>query len=151
MGNVYMNKLVNSFIIRALIGALMGIAICIMLYAFGVYDDIILDNKPYVLMQFIGSAINGIICMGSTIVYDIDKWGLSKVTLIHYVITLVSFFSFNFLLSWFSEFNIFIILLVFTIAYFIIWLINYLLYKREIRRMNKELENIKQKAGESNE
>ena len=102
-------------------------------------------------MQFIGSALNGIICMGSTIVYDIDNLGLSKVTLLHYVITLVSFLSFNFLLGWFSEFNIILILAVFTVAYFIIWLVNYLIYKREIRRMNKDLEDIKQKAGESDE
>ena len=68
-----MKRYVNSFIFRALIGALMGIAICLMLYGFGMYDEIIIDNKPYVLMQFVGSALNGIICMGSTIVYDIDK------------------------------------------------------------------------------
>lgn len=146
-----MKRYVNSFIFRALIGALMGIAICLMLYGFGSYDEIIIDNKPYVLMQFIGSALNGIICMGSTIVYDIDNLGLSKVTLLHYVITLVSFFSFNFLLGWFSEFNIILILAVFTVVYFIIWLVIYLIYKREIRRMNIELEDIKQKAGESDE
>ena len=146
-----MKRYVNSFIFRALIGALMGMAICLILYGFGMYDEIIIDNKPYVLMQFIGSALNGIICMGSTIVYDIDNLGLSKVTLLHYVITLVSFLSFNFLLGWFSEFNIILILAVFTVAYFIIWLANYLIYKREIRRMNKDLEDIKQKAGESDE
>lgn len=146
-----MKRYVNSFIFRALIGALMGIAICLILYGFGSYDEIIIDDKPFVIMQFVGSALNGIICMGSTIVYDIDNLGLSKVTLLHYVITLVSFFSFNFLLGWFNEFNIILILAVFTVAYFIIWLVNYLIYKRKIRRMNKDLEDIKQKAGESDE
>lgn len=146
-----MKRYVNSFIFRALIGALMGIAICLILYGFGLYDEIIIDDKPFVIMQFVGSALNGIICMGSTIVYDIDNLGLSKVTLLHYVITLVSFLCFNFLLGWFSEFNIILILVVFTVAYFIIWLVNYLIYKREIRRMNKDLEYIKQKAGESDE
>lgn len=146
-----MKRYVNSFIFRALIGALMGIAICLILYGFGLYDEIIIDNKPFVIMQFVGSALNGIICMGSTIAYDVDSLGLSKSTLIHYVITLVSFFSFNFLLGWFSEFSIILILAVFTVAYFIIWLVNYLIYKREIRRMNKDLEYIKQKAGESDE
>lgn len=146
-----MKRYVNSFIFRALIGALMGIAICLILYGFGLYDEIIIDDKPFVIMQFVGSALNGIICMGSTIVYDIDNLGLSKVTLLHYVITLVSFLCFNFLLGWFSEFNIILILAVFTVAYFIIWLVNYLIYKREIRRMNIELEDIKKKAGESDE
>lgn len=146
-----MKRYVNSFIFRALIGALMGIAICLILYGFGLYDEIIIDNKPFVIMQFVGSALNGIICMGSTIVYDIDNLGLSKVTLLHYVITLVSFLCFNFLLGWFNEFNIILILAVFTVAYFIIWLVNYLIYKREIRRMNIELEDIKKKAGESDE
>lgn len=146
-----MKRYVNSFIFRALIGALMGIAICLILYGFGLYDEIIIDDKPFVIMQFVGSALNGIICMGSTIVYDIDNLGLSKVTLLHYVITLVSLLCFNFLLGWFSEFNIILILVVFTVAYFIIWLVNYLIYKREIRRMNIELEDIKQKAGESDE
>ncbi|MCR4610965.1 MAG: DUF3021 domain-containing protein [Lachnospiraceae bacterium] len=146
-----MKRYVNSFIFRALIGALMGIAICLILYGFGLYDEIIIDDKAFVIMQFVGSALNGIICMGSTIVYAIDNLGLSKVTLLHYVITLVSFLCFNFLLGWFSEFNIILILAVFTVAYFIIWLVNYLIYKREIRRMNIELEDIKQKAGGSDE
>jgi len=146
-----MKRYVNSFIFRALIGALMGIAICLILYGFGLYDEIIIDDKPFVIMQFVGSALNGIVCMGSTIVYDIDNLGLSKVTLLHYVITLVSFLCFNFLLGWFSEFNIILILIVFTVMYFIIWLVNYLIYKREIRRMNIELEDIKKKAGESDE
>ncbi len=146
-----MKRYVNSFIFRALIGALMGIAICLILYGFGLYDEVIVDNKAFVIIQFVGSATNGIICMGSTIAYDVDSLGLSKSTLIHYVITLVSFFSFNFLLGWFSEFNIILILAIFTVLYFIIWLINYLVYKREIRRMNQELNDIKQKAGEADE
>ena len=51
-----MENLKVSLVIRALIGALIGICICLMLYAFGEYDHIIMD-KPAFIAQFIGSGV----------------------------------------------------------------------------------------------
>lgn len=43
----------KDFLIRALLGAIIGLAICITLYAFGMFDEIIVDNKGFMIGQFI--------------------------------------------------------------------------------------------------
>ncbi|MCR5738512.1 MAG: hypothetical protein K6G43_01680 [Lachnospiraceae bacterium] len=58
------NNLKTGLTIKILIGCLVGGFICVMLYAFGAYDDIIMD-KPAVIVQILGSMIFGAICMGT--------------------------------------------------------------------------------------
>lgn len=142
----------KDFLIRALIGTIIGLAICITLYAFGIFDNIVLDNKGLMISQFVGSAILGFVSMGGTIVYDVEKWGLTKVTALHYAMTLAVFVLDCLILSWFPLGVLPIVLVIFTIAYFIIWLINYLIYKRNIRDINSDLDELrKREEGESHE
>lgn len=140
-----MRKLFNRFLIKALLGALMGLAICITIYGFGGYDDVIIINKPFVIAQFIGSAVLGIIGMGGSVVYEVEKWSLTKVTMIHYIFVVIAFVCCCIFLKWFKSEVLPIVLIIFTIVYFIIWLINYFIGKNEIRKINKGLEILKQK------
>lgn len=140
-----MRKLFNRFLIKALLGALMGLAICITIYGFGGYDDVIIINKPFVIAQFIGSAVLGIIGMGGSVVYEVEKWSLTKVTMIHYILVVIAFVCCCIFLKWFKSEVLPIVLIIFTIVYFIIWLINYFISKNEIRKINKGLEILKQK------
>lgn len=75
------NNLKTGLTIKILIGCLVSGFICVMLYAFGAYDDIIMD-KPAVIVQILGSMIFGAICMGTQIVYDIESWGIRRSTAI---------------------------------------------------------------------
>lgn len=140
-----MRKLFNRFLIKALLGALMGLAICITIYGFGGYDDVIIINKPFVIAQFIGSAVLGIIGMGGSVVYEVEKWSLTKVTMIHYILVVIAFVCCCIFLKWFKSEVLPIVLIIFTIVYFMIWLINYFISKNEIRKINKGLEILKQK------
>jgi positive regulator of sigma E activity len=137
-GEVRMENLKLSLVIRALIGALIGIGICLMLYAFGEYDNMITD-KP---------ALLGAINMGTQIVYDIEAWGIRKSTIVHYLICVMTFICASTLLHWFSADILWIVLIIFTVIYMIIWFIYSTLYKREVRQMNSGLEKMLRKGQE---
>lgn len=146
-----MGDLKTRLTIKALIGALAGIAICIFFYAIGAYDHI-LTNRPLFILQFVGSAVLGIVSMGGSIAYEIDSWGLTKATLVHYVVTLGTFVGISVLLGWFSEtIALLIAFLVMTVMYFLIWLFNYAIWKREIRKINSDLNKMKQEEKDKKE
>ena len=146
-GEVRMENLKMSLVIRTLIGALIGTGICLMLYAFGKYDNMIMD-KPAFIAQFIGSILLGAINMGTQIVYDIEAWGIRKSTIVHYLICVMTFICASTLLHWFSADILWIVLIIFTIIYMIIWFIYSTLYKREVRQMNSGLEKMLRKGQE---
>ena len=81
----------------------------------------------------------GMLAMGGSTVYDIESWSLRKSTLVHYFLALGSFLICCFLLKWFPLDWMIPVLLVYTLIYFLIWLTQWLLWKREIKRMNQEL------------
>ena len=135
------NNLKTGLTIKILIGCLVGGFICVMLYAFGAYDHIIMD-KPAVIAQILGSMIFGAISMGTQIVYDIESWGIRRSTTIHYLICVIAFLITSTLLGWFSADIMWIVLIIFTVTYVCIWLIYSAVYKREVRQMNNDLEKM---------
>lgn len=141
------NNLKNSLTIKILIGCLGGLGICIMLYAFGEYDTIILD-KPKFIAQIFGSMLLGAVCMGTQIVYDIESWGIRKSTTIHYLICVASFITASTVLGWFDASILWIVLIIYTATYVCIWLIYSAVYKREVRQMNSDLEKMLRKGQE---
>ncbi len=142
-----MERLKNRFIIKVLAGALIGIAICFMLYAFGEYDHMIMDKTAFIA-QFLGSAIFGMIAMGGSVVYEIDTWGITLSTVIHYSMTMGSYLVTASLLHWFDGKILLITFGLMSVGYFIIWFINYALWKREIRNINTDLKNMILEHGE---
>ncbi|MBQ1897029.1 MAG: DUF3021 domain-containing protein [Lachnospiraceae bacterium] len=141
------NNLKTGLTIKILIGCLVGGFICVMLYAFGAYDNIIMD-KPAVIAQILGSMIFGAICMGTQIVYDIESWGIRKSTTIHYLICIIAFIFASSILKWFRADIMWMVLIIFTISYVFIWLIYSAIYKREVREMNNDLEKMLRKGQE---
>ena len=141
------NNLKTGLTIKILIGCLVGGFICVMLYAFGAYDNIIMD-KPAVIAQILGSMIFGAICMGTQIVYDIESWGIRKSTTIHYLICIIAFIFASSILKWFRADIMWMVLIIFTISYVFIWLIYSAVYKREVRQMNNDLEKMLRKGQE---
>ena len=95
----------------------------------------------FLLMGGIFGAVN----CGSSIIYDIERLSILGATLIHFLIVFTLFFGFGFTLWGFEidDVMVWVLFVCMVIAYFIIWLILYTTYKKEIRKLNKELENIK--------
>ncbi len=139
-----MSEIKTHLIIKTLAGALIGIMISVMLLFFGSYDHMISD-KPFLLAQFLGSCLLGAICNGSSTVYELESWSIGKITLVHYTICMVTFIPCCIFLQWFPVKVLLIVLIIFTVVYFIIWLINFLFWKREVTELNQGLEQLAQK------
>ncbi len=138
-----MSEIKNKLIIRALIGAIIGMLIGLFICTFANDLSELAAERINLIIQVVGSGIYGAIPMGGTIAYEIENWSLLKATLIHYSTTMAAFLIANALLNWFSWSIIIYILLALTIGFFIIWFVEYFSWKRTIRRMNKDLANLR--------
>ena len=136
----------NKTIFRALlgfsIGLLMGAVITICLAD---YEDF--SSRWFLLAQLIGSGINGAVCMAGSSVYDLESWSLMKATVIHFLIVMTSIFTSSELLGWFPHEIFLITFLSFTAGYFLVWLFNYLLWKKRINQLNSQLHAMQIKHG----
>jgi len=99
------------------------------------------ETLPYILL----SGIPGAIAMGSTVIYEIEKWSISRATLTHFLITFGSIYLVGFALGWFrfGEPAFWIFTAAMVAAYILIWLIQYMAYKRQVRKMNEDLQKWK--------
>lgn len=87
------------------------------------------------------SGLLGAVNVGTTTIYELERWSLLRCTLTHFVIAMGSYFAVGFALGWlsFDEPLSFIMVPACVVVYFIIWLVMYLIYKRQIRYINAAL------------
>ncbi len=129
----------NKMIIRALIGFILGMFISM---AFCIHNSDGFDRR-FVINLLAGGLI-GFINNGSSAVYDIESWGTTKATAIHYISTVVVFLTIALSLRWFRiDMTLLIFMIIFTFVYVIIWLSEYLYFKKTVDDINKELESFK--------
>ena len=127
----------SRFLIKLFSGAFisMGISVLISMFSWG--PEYVNSHGIDTLIQLGGSAVYGAIAMGGSIVYDIESLGILKSTAGHYVATFVAFLIANHTLKWFgSGLMLVIILIIMTFIYVVIWLVQYLLWRKEIREIN---------------
>lgn len=137
-----MEELKIKFIIKSLAGCLAGMLIpCIICVCGGYPDEVMLSRWGFVA-QFIGSGILGTVGLGGSVVYDIESWGLRKATFIHYLATISVFSICSLALGWFTGSMLLISIIPYSLVYFIIWMVEYIAWKREVRAMNLELETL---------
>ena len=98
-----------------------------------------------VIAQTLLGAIFGMIAFGGMCFFDIEKWSLLQASMAHCALILVAYIAVGLLLHWFSFDIIPILIMAFMIilVYALIWLIMYVLWKREIREMNRLAEEYK--------
>ena len=137
-----MREIKTGLAIRALLGAVLGMLISAVIMAFSGSLAELSDRPWFFLFQIVGSGLNGAICFGSTVVYSVERWGLLKPTVIHCLITFTSLLTANFLLGWFPGKALLIALPAFVGAYAVIWIIEFLLWKRELKKMNAGLDRL---------
>ena len=154
-------KLKHKAIVLASIGFGLGVIICVIISAViesSRYNDGMLHlcteeflesvGSPVIAfcIQAFASGIYGMIAMGGTVVYEIEKWGLAKCSLIHYLTTMIAYYILAFSMRWFSLRDMATILILFaimTVSYFFIWLCFYLSYRVQLKKINMELEVLK--------
>lgn len=98
-----------------------------------------------VIVQTLLGAIFSMIAFGGMCFFDIEKWSLLQASMAHCALILVAYIAVGLLLHWFSFDIIPILIMAFMIilVYALIWLIMYVLWKREIREMNRLAEEYK--------
>ena len=147
----------NKFILKFAIGFSLGMLVCTIITSV-ITTNVINDGNTYFcdpsfidifgneiiafIIQMIISGLYGAICIGGTVVYEIEEWSILKVTIIHFSITVSSFFITATILKWwpnssFIDNIIFIGIIV--IMYMFIWLIQYISYKIEVKKIKKEI------------
>lgn len=122
----------------------------------GIWFLMVLGNNPnalsggsfstgFLMLNILLSAVFGALSMGSSAVYDIEEWSILRATVTHFVIVFASFNIIALPLGWFSFGSIeyWIIHAVMIVVYFLIWLIQYLIYKHKVKELNRELEKWK--------
>ena len=140
-----MNKTVKNALILGAIGFAGGMLVCFMFTLFNL-DEVKQEFEliPFLRYYLMGS-LNGAICMGATVVYNIERWSILRATATHFVITFISLFTFAFVTGWFKlgDPSFYITVIVCLVVYVIIWLTQYFIFKRKVKRINKELERVR--------
>ncbi len=89
------------------------------------------------IVQAAVSGLYGAICMGGTVLYEIEHWPLIRAVAIHYLLCIVPFLPIALLLNWCSgAVELLIMIGIMTVVYFLIWLIMFLRYRAEVRELN---------------
>ena len=132
----------NKFMFRALLGFTLGLLVGMTTYILFTPAGAVID-KPYMTLHFIGSALMGLVGYGGAIVYDIEEWSLGKATFSHYLVTFITMLVISELLGWFAHDVLLVVFVMFTATYALIWLTEYLIWKKQIRDMNRDLETMR--------
>ena len=78
--------------------------------------------------------------MGSAVIHDIESWPLLRCAVVHYLIIEVSYIAIATILGWYvSLTELLIILGIQLIVFVIIWVIMYLRWKTQVRKLNELL------------
>lgn len=101
-------------------------------------------SSALALQTVLGAAL-GMLAFGGMCFFDIEEWSLLRASMAHCALILVAYLIAGSLLHWFSRhmISILIMSLITIVAYALIWLIMYALWKREIREMNRLTEEYK--------
>ena len=118
----------------------MLIGVCIMLAK----SLTLQEALPGILAGGIYSAV----ALGSTVVYGIEKWSIARATVTHFLFVFLLYALLALSLGWFrgSDPAFWIVLAAMAVGYVLIWLLQYLSYRRKVEEMNDSLK--KWKAGE---
>ena len=92
---------------------------------------------PNLLLSGIYSAV----VTGSSIVYDIEEWSFARAPATHFLMSFSLYFLLVLSMGWFrlDDPVFWIVIAVMVVIYVLVWLFQYLSYRRKIREMNHDL------------
>lgn len=147
-----MSRLLKKTIIMCAVGFAMGVAVGVILLLTGAFDyfpEEIRSDK--ILKCMIMSGFMGVAGMGGTVLYEIENWSIMRATVTHFVIVIIAFFSMAYVEEWYrfgDTKDAVITFILYVIAFFVIWLIQYLIAKKKVREMNEALKALRSKDEE---
>lgn len=112
------------------------------------FQEMIGSFKGALLIQLLLSGLYGAICMGTVLIYDHDRFPLTLSSLVHCLCCILPFIPLSLFLRWSeSAAGVLIMAGIQLAAYFIVWLIMYVRYKKEAKNLNEMQEEILKKTG----
>ena len=156
-------SLKHKFILLFAIGFSLGIIICTIITS-TITTNVINDGKLYIcdpaftnmfgnelvafIIQCLVSGLYAALCMGFSIVYEIEDWSILRATVTHFLITFTMFVITATFLKWWDFNNIegnIIFVVIIVGVYFLIWLFQYIKYKIEVKKIKKDINEFKKK------
>lgn len=100
-----------------------------------------------VIVQLVCSLVVGAIGGGSSVIWIMEKWSLTKQTLIHFAVLVIGFVPISYVLNWMPHYLYGALGYIgaFIAVYLIMWISIYFSIKTKIKEMNKRLLQIQQK------
>ncbi len=94
-----------------------------------------------VIVQTVLSALLGAVCGGASIIWEVDHWSLAKQTFLYFLLLAGAMLPIAYLTHWMehSMKGACIFIGVFVGIFLTIWVIQYVIWKVKIERLNKEL------------
>ncbi|MBR4514322.1 MAG: DUF3021 domain-containing protein [Lachnospiraceae bacterium] len=140
-----MKSNLKKIIIRSLIGFALGLAVGAFFWFLPGNSDTDEISVRFVVRHFLVSGLFGAYAMGSTFFYEVEHWSITRATLTHFIPLFVLYFTVGLLQRWFTlgSLMFWIMLAMWLAMYAVIWLICYTSYRREIRKINRQLESWK--------
>ena len=138
-----MDGLFKSVLCRSVIGFALGLLagagiLCLVPGAFT-------EGTAWPAICLISCPVYGAVAMGSTVVYDIERWSVARATLTHLLFTLGGLYLLGLAQGWlaFTLFGFFIPTAGFIAVYFLIWFVQWLTLRDKIRRVNRGMKEWK--------
>lgn len=128
------------------LGFLLGIAVNSLISALTVGDlrvaPVLLERigslRGAMLLEFALVGLFGAICMAGTVLYDAERLPLAAATALHCLICIGQFIPLALFLGWCSSAVEVLIMAGFQLlTFFIVWLIMYTRYRKEIKQLNE--------------
>ena len=148
----------DRFIVKASVGFALGVIIDIAIAVIYLLTDshYMMDTGMYdkaellrFLLSIVLSGVLGFVGNGGAVIYEIESWSILKCTVVHFILAMSTFFivgSFNrWITPGLNRFNVTLTGIV-VFVYVIIWMVNYLTYKKEIRQINHGIAILKRGA-----
>lgn len=131
-----------------LLGLIGYIAGCVIGFCFALRNEsfTFVGALPDILL----GGIPGAIAMGSSVIYDVEKWSILRATVTHFLITMGAILIGCFVLKWFKPWSaLFWIMLAAELAgYILIWLIMHQCYRAKVRKLNEMLRESQERGKE---
>ena len=141
----------KKFLIRGLIGFMTGVAMIFLvpaiinqaplgrvIYTEGFLRRVGNNETAAMLLTLLVMGLFGACCFWGTLFYEIERWPLALATVAHYLLISAGYLIPNWLLCWDMPMKLLVTIEAFMlIGFFIIWLIIYCAYKREVRELNQ--------------
>ena len=137
-----MNPLVKKGIFLGLAGFAAGVPVGLVFLLLNASGEL---SVMRVAIQLIFSGILGAVAMGFAVVYEAESWSVTRCTVTHFAITFGTYFAIGFSLGWFPLQDVVTYIMIgsYIVMYFVIWLVMYLISKKQAEELDEELKRWK--------